>query len=88
MIRVHDSIIVQMLGRLLIPLVQLYAVYILLFGQYSPGGGFAAGVIFGASLILAVLVFGPESYSARWRRRFCEVTGLACWSSRAWAACA
>ena len=62
MIRAHDSIIVQTVSRVLIPLVQLYAVYILFFGQFSPGGGFAAGVIFGASLILAVLVFGPESF--------------------------
>jgi multicomponent Na+:H+ antiporter subunit B len=61
MIREHDSVIVQTLARLLIPLIQIYAVYILLFGQFSPGGGFAAGVIFGASLILAVLVFGVES---------------------------
>jgi multicomponent Na+:H+ antiporter subunit B len=61
MIRAHDSIIVQTLTRVLIPIIQIYSVYILLFGQYSPGGGFAAGVIFGASLILALLVFGYES---------------------------
>ncbi len=34
MIRAHDSVIVTTLSRLLIPLVQLYAVYILFFGQY------------------------------------------------------
>jgi multicomponent Na+:H+ antiporter subunit B len=64
MIQVHDSVIVQTISRLLIPLVQLYAVYIVFFGQFSPGGGFAAGVILGAAFALTILVFGrdrPES---------------------------
>jgi multicomponent Na+:H+ antiporter subunit B len=66
MIQVHDSPLVQAIARLLIPLVQLYAVYIVFFGQYSPGGGFAAGVILGAGFILTILVFGssrPEGAS-------------------------
>ena len=63
MIRAHESVIVQMLGRLLVPLVQLYALFILFFGQYGPGGGFVGGVMFGASLILGMLVFGPGSPS-------------------------
>ena len=58
MIQVHDSVLVQAISRVLIPLVQLYAVYIVFFGQYSPGGGFAAGVILGAAFILTILVFG------------------------------
>jgi multicomponent Na+:H+ antiporter subunit B len=60
MIHAHDSVIVTKLSRLLIPLVQLYAVYILFFGQFSPGGGFVAGVMLGASLIFSILVFGLE----------------------------
>lgn len=60
MIQVHDSVIVQVTSRLLIPLVQLYAVYIVFFGQYSPGGGFAAGVILGAAFILTILVFSSD----------------------------
>jgi multisubunit Na+/H+ antiporter MnhB subunit len=39
MIQLHDSVIVQAISRMLIPLVQLFAVYIVFFGQYSPGGG-------------------------------------------------
>ena len=58
MIRPHDSPIVTMLSRLLIPVVQLYAVYVIFNAQYSPGGGFVGGVLFGTSLILSVLVFG------------------------------
>jgi multicomponent Na+:H+ antiporter subunit B len=60
MIYPHDSTIVKTLSRLLIPMIQLYSVYILFHAQYSPGGGFVGGVLFGASLILTVLVFGAN----------------------------
>ena len=61
MIEAHDSVIVRTTSRLLIPLIQLFALYVLFFGQYGPGGGFVGGVMLGASLILGSLVFGPES---------------------------
>jgi multicomponent Na+:H+ antiporter subunit B len=74
--RSHDSIIVQTLSRVLIPIVQVYAVYILFFGQYSPGGGFTAGVLFAASLTLSVLVFGPDSEVAAPARKVLRGDGL------------
>ena len=40
MMHPHDSIIVQTLGRFLIPVVQIFGLYVLFFGQYGPGGGF------------------------------------------------
>ena len=61
MIHAHDSPIVRTMSRLLIPLIQLFALYVLFFGQYGPGGGFVGGVMLGASLILGILVFGPEA---------------------------
>ena len=54
----YDSVIVSQVGRLLVPMVQLFALYVLFFGQYGPGGGFVAGVMIGTSLILDLLVFG------------------------------
>lgn len=63
MIEAHDSVIVQRMSRILIPLIQLYALYVLFFGQQGPGGGFVGGVMLGTSLILGVLVFGPDSPS-------------------------
>ena len=65
MIHPHDSSIVRTMSRMLIPLIQLFALYVLFFGQYGPGGGFVGGVMLGASLILGVLVFGPEAASFR-----------------------
>ena len=61
MIHAHDSAIVRTMSRLLIPLIQLFALYVLFFGQSGPGGGFVGGVMLGASLILGILVFGPEA---------------------------
>jgi len=62
MIQPHDSVLVQTLGRLLIPLIQLFGLYVLFFGQYGPGGGFVGGVLLGTSVILAILIFGPYQH--------------------------
>lgn len=58
MLHPHDSPIVRHLSRVLIPVLQLYALYLVVHGQYSPGGGFVGGVVFGTSLILGLLAFG------------------------------
>lgn len=60
-----DSLIVRRTGSLLVPLVQIFALYVLFFGQYGPGGGFVAGVMIAASLVLGLLVFGGAGLSAR-----------------------
>ena len=65
MIYAHDSIIVRTMSKMLIPLIQLFALYVLFFGQFGPGGGFAGGVMLGASLILGILVFGPDAPPCR-----------------------
>ncbi len=46
--------------RLLVPFYLLYAVYVLVHGHYSPGGGFQAGVVLAASIILVNMVQGEE----------------------------
>jgi len=38
--------------RLIIPVMQLFGLYVIAHGHHSPGGGFQGGVILGASLIL------------------------------------
>ena len=65
MIRPHDSIIVQSLGRFLIPVTQIFGLYVLFFGQYGPGGGFVGGVILGTSMIFSVLAFGHDASRSR-----------------------
>lgn len=76
MIQAHDSVIVLTLGRLLIPLVQLFGLYVLFFGQYGPGGGFVGGVIFGASMILSILIFGPSASYSKVAKKVVHGDGL------------
>jgi multicomponent Na+:H+ antiporter subunit B len=52
-----DNIIIQTVCRLLIPPIQLYALYVIAHGHYSPGGGFQGGCILGASFILMVMAY-------------------------------
>jgi len=56
MIRPHDSIVVQLIARILVPFIQVFALYVFFHGHYSPGGGFQAGVLIAASFILKMLV--------------------------------
>ncbi len=53
-----EDLIVRMVARLVILFIQVYAIYIILHGHLSPGGGFAGGALFAASLYLYVLAFG------------------------------
>lgn len=51
------DIIIKTVCRIMIPFIQLFALYVVAHGDFSPGGGFQGGVIFGASLILLSLGF-------------------------------
>ena len=53
-------VILRALSKLLIPLILLFALYVQFHGDYGPGGGFQAGVIFGAGIILYALMFGLD----------------------------
>lgn len=61
MIQAHDSIIVRTLGRIVIPIAQLFGFYVIVFGQHGPGGGFVGGVILAASMILSILILGRDA---------------------------
>ena len=51
----HSRIIIGTTCKLLIPIIQLFALYVIAHGHYSPGGGFQGGVIMGASFILLAI---------------------------------
>ncbi len=57
MIGRFDNVIIQTISRLLIPPIQLFALYVIAHGHYSPGGGFQGGCILGASFILMVIAY-------------------------------
>ncbi|MEK7841714.1 MAG: Na(+)/H(+) antiporter subunit B [Deltaproteobacteria bacterium] len=52
-----ENVIIQTVCRLLIPPIQLFALYVIAHGHYSPGGGFQGGCILGASFILMVIAY-------------------------------
>ena len=65
MIRKSDDIIIKTLARILVPFIQLYALYVIMHGHYSPGGGFQGGVILAASLILLMITHGVKDTQKR-----------------------
>ena len=53
-----DRVILRLGAKILIPFILLFALYVQFHGEYGPGGGFQAGVIFAAGFVLYSLVYG------------------------------
>lgn len=68
--------------RILTPFVLLFAAYVAIHGHTSPGGGFQAGAILGAGLILIRLVRG---HGAGWGLSRSAALSLACGGALAYA---
>jgi len=61
MIKQHyQSIVIQTICSLLIPFIQLFALYVIIHGHYGPGGGFQGGVLLAVSIILQRLYLGSK----------------------------
>lgn len=60
----RDQIILRIAAKHLTGPILLFALYVQFHGDYGPGGGFQAGVIFAAGVILYALVFGLEQAKA------------------------
>ncbi len=57
----RDNVILRVIAKLLIPFILIFALYVQFHGDFGPGGGFQAGVIFAAGLILYALIFGIDN---------------------------
>lgn len=53
-----DDLVLRVVGRLLIPAVLLFALYVQFHGDFGPGGGFQAGVMAAAGIIFYSLIHG------------------------------
>ena len=66
-------LVLRVLAKMLVPFILLFALYVQFHGEYSPGGGFQAGVIFAAGFILYGLIYGTDKFrqviSPDWLRR-------------------
>lgn len=53
--------ILRVVAKQLIPFILLFAFYVQFHGDFGPGGGFQAGVIFAVAFILYALLYGVET---------------------------
>ena len=57
----NHQIILRVIAKMFIPFILLFALYVQFHGDFGPGGGFQAGVIFAAAFVLYGLVFGAAA---------------------------
>ena len=50
--------VLRVVGKLLIPYMLVFALYVQFHGDFGPGGGFQAGVISAAAVIFYAIIFG------------------------------
>jgi multicomponent Na+:H+ antiporter subunit B len=55
------DVILRIGVKLILPFIALFGLYVHFHGDYGPGGGFQAGVITAAVVILYALIFGVEA---------------------------
>ena len=56
----HHHLILKVVTKTLVGMILLFGLDVQFHGDYSPGGGFQAGVIFAAAFILYGIVMGLE----------------------------
>jgi multicomponent Na+:H+ antiporter subunit B len=65
----RDDMVLRVSLKVVIAFLMLFALYVQFHGDYGPGGGFQAGVIFAAAIILYTLVFGLDKARSIFRAR-------------------
>ncbi|MCX8118257.1 MAG: Na(+)/H(+) antiporter subunit B [Desulfobacterota bacterium] len=68
------SVVIETVTRIMIPFIQLFALYVVFHGSLGPGGGFQGGAIFASSFILYGVAF--HLFQARQRIPESTVTFL------------
>lgn len=78
--RIAKDRLLRSISRVLLPVLFIYALYIMLNGHLSPGGGFAGGSVLGGGLILYAQEFGTQGVRKFFSQRLYQavrVTALA-----------
>jgi len=60
---VQHHAILRVVGKLIIPLLMMFALLVQFHGEYSPGGGFSAGALFAAAIMLYGILEGADRSS-------------------------
>ena len=56
-----EYLVLRVITKLLLPFILLFGLYVQFHGDFGPGGGFQAGVIFAAGFILYAMVYGVRA---------------------------
>ncbi len=75
----REELVLRVGAKVLAPFIVAFALYVHFHGDYSPGGGFQAGVILVAAFVLLVLVYGLEAVQQVLPPRFvqaCAAVGV------------
>lgn len=59
-VRIRDHLVLRVVGKLLIPVIMLFALVVQFHGEYSPGGGFSAGALFASAVMLYGILEGAD----------------------------
>ena len=59
-----DYLVLRVVAKLMIGFMLLFALYVQFHGDFGPGGGFQAGVIVAASIVLYAIIYGLEAARA------------------------
>ena len=54
----ENDLVLRVVGKVLIPFIVLFALYVQFHGDFGPGGGFQAGVILAAGVVFHALIYG------------------------------
>ncbi len=63
------DVVNETIGRLMIPFIQLFALYVIIHGAGGPGGGFQGGVILASAFVLYLVIFGLAAAGKRFPER-------------------
>jgi len=55
---VKNDMILRIVGKLLIPFILMFALYVQFHGDFGPGGGFQAGTIVAATMVFYAIIYG------------------------------
>ena len=56
----EDDLVLRVVGKLLMPFILLFALYVQFHGDFGPGGGFQAGTIVAAAIVFYAIIFGLD----------------------------
>ena len=75
--RMREMVVLRVVTQGLLPFILLFGLYVQFHGDFGPGGGFQAGVIFATAFILFGLIFGLETTQQVVPPRWVEVGAAA-----------